>query len=293
MKAKPYIILFVAACFLTLTACHEPSDNSTINTDYTAKEGRCVVSIPNEYGLVYENENLEQDSMLDIDLIHAETVDGMPKKGELQYFSVLLNEPFRVMTPLSFIQKKNDEALTLTEWKLNGIGYQDKDSYLSKNMYTCIENTTIEPVYSDFNTVGMILFLLDEEQNPMHPIFDESGNIIDQENVKYFYGKYNFDPNKEAWTTNLNVDYFNVTAKKDENQEGKQNYNISIQFDLTEMVKKGKIAVKSLCKIENHGYMLHPSSATQIISGANMSMEGTFYIPLDEHTLQCTFTINM
>ncbi len=147
----------------------------------------------------------------------------------------------------------------------------------------------IEPVYSAFKTVGMIIYHIDEEQNPKNPIFDESGNILEQEDVKYIYGKYAFDPNRDSWTTNLDLDYFNVSLINKNNQEV---YHIAIRFDLTPILQKGRVAIKPLCKIVNDGYMITPSSSTEIISGTNMSMEGTFSIPLEEHTLQCTFAIN-
>lgn len=290
MKTKFYKILFMVLCFSTLTACNEQEGNSSsIHTDYIAKEGKCVVSISRDYGLVYENADQEQDSMLDIDLIESKTVEGKPKNEAFNYFSVSLNEPFRIMTPYTVIQDKNNEGQTLTEWKINEISYKDEDSYLSKNVYTCIENTVIEPVYSAFKTVGMIIYHIDEEQNPKNPIFDESGNILEQEDVKYIYGKYAFDPNRDSWTTNLDLDYFNVSLINKNNQEV---YHIAIRFDLTPILQKGRVAIKPLCKIADDGYMIHPLSSTEIISGTNMSMEGTFSIPLEEHVLQCTFVIN-
>lgn len=283
---KKFIIAII--CFFTLTACNNGTSNNSTNTDYKAKDGHCIVTIPNEYGLVYEND--KQDSMQDIDLVNAETVEGKPKNDKLEYFSVLVNEPFRIMTPLTVIQSKNNDYLTLTAWKINGENYKDSDSYLSKNVYSCSNNTIIEPVYSEFKTVGMILFHIDSEQNPATNIFDENDRIIEQEDVKYLYGPYEFNPSIELWKTNMELEGFDVSDIVENEQ---RTYKISSKFDLTEILNRGRVAVKSLCQIKDQGYMINPNAATQIISGTNMSMEGVFNIPLDENVLECTFTINM
>lgn len=283
---KKFIIAII--CFFTLTACNNGISNNSTNTDYKAKDGYCIVSIPNEYGLVYENK--EQESMLDIDLVSAETVDGKPKNDDLKYLSVLVNEPFRIMTPLTVIQNKNNSYQTLTAWEINGERYKDNDSYLSKNVYTCSKNTIIEPVYSEFKEVGMILFHINSEQKPTINLFDESGGIIEQEDVKYLYGPYEFDSNEESWNTNMDLESFEASYTiKDE----QRTYKISIRYDLTETLKNGRVAVKSLCQIKDQGYIINPNAATQIIIGVDMSMEGVFNIPLDENVLECTFTINM
>lgn len=287
-RMKKFIIAII--CFLTLTACNNETSNNSTNTDYIAKDGHCIVTIPNDYRLIYEDE--KQGSMQDIDLVNAETVEGKPKSDELEYFSVLVNEPFRILTPFTVIQNKNKDHLTLTAWKINGENYKDSDSYLSKNTYTCSENTIIEPVYSEFKTVGLILFHIDSEKNPTTNLFDEDGKIIEQEDVKYLYGPYEFDSSKESWNTNMELESFETSyTVKDE----KRLYKISIRYDLTETLKKGRVAVKSISQIKDQGYMINPKSDTKIISVSDMVMVGgvTYESILDDYVLEYTFTINM
>lgn len=302
MKKNSVIILLIFVCLL-LSACHHENVEGN-SADYKPKDGQCVVSIPKEYNLAYED--AEKTLMLDAELANAQTINGQPKNSNWQYFCVQKNEPFRIVTPPTVIQNKNSNFQTLKFWKINGTTYEDCDGYLSKNVYTCAQNAVIEPVYCPFRAVGMILFLtengqtpwefFDENGNVAEGIFDKNGNIISQENVKYLFGTYDFNPSRDAWKTNLDLKSFNVSFSMEGGNSvnaAQKTYTISVTVDLTEYLKKGAVVVKSLCQIDGYGYMLNPTAATQTIDVGNTAMTGTFYLPLGANTLQCTFTNNM
>ncbi len=285
MKKIFVTILPCIVCCALAAACGGETPEK--NADFKPQNGYCVVSVPQDFGIVLESAGAAQ---LDYNLINAETVDGVPKKEYTSYFCIPENEPFRISTPPVVIQKKNTERLTLTGWSLNGENYSDCDGNLSKNVFCCDENTEILPVYTEFKAVGLILYLTGDGFTPQYDIFDDSGNIAESEDVGYLYGAYDFTPRTELWKTNLDTEYLSCSAQISGQQK---TYTVSTKIDLTSYVKKGKIAVKSLCRIKGGGFMIDPTASTQIISGADLSMEGTFTIPLEQNSLKCTFSINM
>lgn len=287
MKRILAIVLLGICCSL-LTACGGGVDEVT--TDYTPKNGQCVVSLPKDYGVAYENGT---NPTADADLTNAETINGKPKNEKLQYFNLLHNEPFRIVTPTSVIQNKNKNQLTLKYWSLNGTRYEDGDGALSKTVFTCFEDAEIQPIYYEYKTVGMIMVVTDGNTIPEEAVLDENGNILERDTIKYLYGPYEFDPHIESWKTNLELSCFDVsyTAENKDETHTQGACTISVAMDLSKLVEKGKVVIQSLCKVNEHGYMLSPTAPTHIISGTDVAMTGTFSISLGEHTLQCTVSI--
>lgn len=155
MKKSCFIIVTAILCCLLLAACDNNDSNGSL--DFIADKAHCVVSLPQEYSIVYENNELSGSSMFNEDLLNAVTVNGEQKSNGFIYYNLLKNEPFKIVTPLNIIQNKNESRQTLVYWKLNDALYKDSDNYYSENEFSCSQDTKITPVYFEFRAVGMLL----------------------------------------------------------------------------------------------------------------------------------------
>ncbi len=288
---KCYILIFtlILFCFL-LTAC-DNSNNESMK-DYIADEQHCVVSLPQEYDIFYENDEQTDLSMFDKDLYNAETVNGKQKKDGFRYYNLLKNEPFRILTPLGIIQDKKANGQTLVYWKLNDTLHKDGDNYQSANVFTCENDTEISPVYYNFRAVGMILYSMSENETPTFlddEIFDENGNIKGRDGVHYLYGSYDFQPEQKFWNTNLTINKYTInhTVKSNNENTSEDFYTINIEIDSGNLFDKGKIIVKTLYKINEHGYMTYGS--THVINNDKLKTV-IRTLPIGKHEIKYSFT---
>lgn len=287
MKKTVCLIIVLLLCFLLLAACNNNRSNKPI--DYVSKSDKCVVSLPKDYLLSFENENVNE---CDIDLYNADTVNGKPKNDGCYYYSVPCGEPFRIVTPLGIISDKHTNSQTLVYWKLNDTLYKDSDCYYSENIFMCALDTDITPIYYEFRAVGMLLLEVDDnyvQKIPDGEIFNDNGNIIDQDGVWYLYGVYDFEPNREFWRTNLTLNKYTVnrTVESVAGNYGKNVYSINVEINSDSLFGKGKIAVYSLFKIEGHGYMSFGSA--HIIGDDNINKNIIRTLPIGEHEIKYLF----
>lgn len=290
MKKFGILVMIAILCCLPLTACNENNNNGSL--DFIADELHCVISLPQEYDIIYDDDELSGSSMFDKDLYNADTVNGDKKKDGFRYYNVLKNEPFKIVTPLNIIQNKNESGQTLVYWKLNDTLYKDGDNYYSTN-FSCTKYTEITPVYYAFRPVGMLLYEVDE--NDMlttvqdADIFDDDGNIKEQSGVHYLYGVYDFEPNQEFWRTNLTINKYviNHTAKQVAENYYKDFYTLNIEIDKENLFENGKIIVKTLYKIDGHGYMTYGS--LHVVQGDD-TRKGVRILSIGNHEIKYTFT---
>ena len=281
------LALTLAAMLCAFSGC---ADDKPKTLDYAGKDGQCVVSLPQDYDIVYEDGDIDKSLLFNKDLHNAKTVNGKQKRAGYNYFSVLLNEPFRILTPLGIIGNKNEIHQTLVYWKLNETLYKDSDSYYSENVFACSRDTEITPVYYEFREVGMVLFAVDENDGPAvseSELFDDSGNIKEQDGVYYLYGVYDFEPQREFWRTNLSLQSFDValTVKAVAENFCKDFYTVTVRISAGNIFEKGKVILTDLCKIDGHGYMLY--GASHVISETSAEIIHT--LPIGEHSIKYSF----
>lgn len=285
-KFYRYILLFVCVvCVFSFTACNP---DTALNSDYIADSEHCLVSLPQEYIVSFNN--FETSAIFDKDLYNSKTVNGNAKKDGFSYYNVPKNEPFRIVTPESIIQDKNQSRQTLVYWKLNDTLYKDGDDYYSQNTFSCAKDTEITPVYYEFRAVGMIIFEADENGLPTvqdGEIFDDNGDIKEQNGVYCLYGVYDFEPYQNFWRTNLTVNKFTInrTVQTVAENYSKYFYTLYIEIEKENLFNKGKIIVVTLYKIDGHGYMTY--GAGQAIQDNHSDVLHT--LPIGEHTLKYSF----
>ena len=286
MKKICFIIVITILCCLLFAACK--SNDSNTDLDFIADETHCVVSLPQEYNIIYENDELSDSSMFNEDLYNADTVNGKQKNDEFIYYNILKNEPFKIMTPLSIIQNKNESGQTLVYWKFNDTLYKDGDNYYSANEFSCTKDTEITPVYYDFRVVGILLYEVDENDMPIihdDDIFHNDGSIKEQDGLYYLYGVYDFEPYQEFWRTNLTINKYEINCMSKQIAENyyKDFYTINIEIDKGNLFDKGKIIVEKLYKIEGHGYMTY--GALQVVYANGISLT----LPIGRHEIKYAF----
>ncbi len=285
-KIYRYILPVVCVlCVFLITACNS---NGDANVDYIADNEHCVVSLPQEYNISFDN--FELSAIFNKDLYNADTVNGNAKKDGFSYYSVPKNEPFRILTPLGVIQDKNQRGQTLVYWKLNDRLYKDGDDYYSQNTFSCAKDTEITPMYYEFRAVGMIIFEADENGLQIvqdDEVFDDNSNIKEQDGVHYLYGVYDFEPYQEFWRTNLTVNKFTInrTVQTVAENYSKDFYTLNIEIDKGNLFDKGKIIVVALYKIDGHGHMTY--GAGQAIDDNHSDVLRT--LPIGEQTLKYSF----
>jgi len=289
MKKICILIFTVIFGCLALAGCSQSDEE--INKDFIADEKHCVVSLPQEYDISYENYEETVLSAVDNDLYNAETVNGVRKKEGFIYYNILKNEPFKILTPLGVIRNKNENRETLLYWKLNETLYKDGDNYYSANTFTCEKDTEITPVYYEFRAVGMLLHKIGENDMPIVPddeIFDENGNVKEQDGVYYLYGVYDFEPNREFWRTNLTINKYSInhTEQYVSENHSEEFYTINIEIDKGNLFNKGKIIVETLYKIDGHGYMTY--GAGQVINNDEVE-KAIRTLPIGKHEIKYTF----
>lgn len=260
------LLIIVILCCLPLAAC-DSNDGNTVS-DFIADETHCVVALPNEYDIIYTNDEIASVSKFNKDLDDADTVNGKQKNDEFRYYNILKNEPFKILTPLSIIQNKNESGQTLVYWKVNDKLYKDGDNYYSSNEFSCAQDAEITPVYYEFRAVGMLFYEVDENDMPSIPdedIFQEDGSIKEQDGLYYLYGVYDFEPYQEFWRTNLTINSYLINSMSKQVAENyyKDFYTINIEIDKGSLFDNGKIIVEKLYKIDGHGYMTY--GALQLI----------------------------
>lgn len=288
------IALFIMAvmcifCCLPLAACD--TDKEPEPKDFITDELHCIVSLPQEYDIFYVDEQKYQTvDMYGKDLYNADTVNGKPKKDGFDYFNVLRNEPFRILTPLGIIQNKRADGQTLCYWKLNDDLYNSSDSYKSEQIFTCSQDTEITPIYYDFRPVGIVLVPAGEEYNPLvsddEIIAAVEGTTEEQKNVYYLYGVYDFEPYEQFWRKNITVNKWAVNFCV-HNEGGYTNRycEINAEISVGNLFKDSRFVMLQLCKIEQHGYMLYGSK-----SGFDGVITGTGIIcAIGKNSLKLTF----
>ncbi len=290
MRKICFLIVATILCCLLFTACNTNESKSSL--DFIPDKYHCVVSIPQEYDIVYNNSELFGSSMFNENLFNADTVNGEQKNNGFIYYNLLKNEPFKIVTPISIIQNKNENGQTLVYWKLNDALYKDGDNYYSENEFSCSEDTQITPVYFEFRAVGMLLYEVDENDMPIvqyNDIFDDNGIIKEQDGLYYLYGVYDFEPYQQFWRTNLTINNYvvNQTSEKVAENYYKDFYIINIEINKGNLFNKGKIIVEKLYKIDGHGYMTY--GALNIIRGDDTS-KCIYTLPVGNHELKYTFT---
>lgn len=281
-----FFIFIFLLCALPLAACNK----NNIKLDFISDELHCVVSLPQEYDIFYSNDETYGTSMFNKDLYNAKTINGNIKKEKYNYYYVLKNEPFRILTPLNIIQNKKQNGQTLCYWKLNNQLYNSTDQYESSNIFTCAQDTEITPLYYDFRPVGMLLLPADADGNPIFADDEiiKNGEILDyNENVYFLYGVYDFEPYQQFWRTNLTINKWviNLIANNDGKYEN-QYYKINIEISSNNLFNNGKLVVKRLYKIEGHGYMIYGSS--QIIDSNHINTV-THTFSIGKHDLKYIF----
>lgn len=280
------LILAVILCCLAFVACGEKPDEKI--TDFVADNEHCVVSLPTDYDIVFENE-AESYTGFNRDLYNADTVDGEKKKDGFRYYYLLQNERFRILTPLGIIQEKNRNMQTLVYWELNGVYYKDGDNYYSENVFACVKNTEITPVYCNFRAVGMLLYEADENDAPTvedGELFDTDGKIVERDGLYYLYGVYDFEPDREFWRTNLTIKSFAVhhTVQAVSENYSRDFYTLTVEIGKKELFKSGKLIVETLYKIEGHGYMTYGAMNIVYNDLAVLTM------PIGKHEIKYSFT---
>lgn len=283
---KFYRYIFIAVCALwvfLLTACNS---NDQASEDYIADNEHCVISLPQDYSISCDNDEVS----FDINLYNAATVNGKEKKEDFVYYKVQKNAPFRILTPLGIIQNRLANSQPLVYWKLNDTLLRDGDKYYSANTFTCNEDTEITPVYYEFRPVGMLLYAVDENHLPTAPdgeFFDSAGNIKEQTGVHYLYGVYDFEPHQSFWRTNLTLDSYvvNCTMKQVAENYEKNVYTVTVGIEKGDLFETGTITVETLCKIDGHGYF---SYGSREIIGENMG-NAIYSLSIGEHTLKYSF----
>lgn len=284
-KFYRYIIIVVCMfCVLSLAACNHDND---ANNDYIADQEHCVVSLPQDYEIIFDNDEVS----FDLNLYNAKTVNGKQKKEGFAYYKALKNASFRILTPLGIIQNRNANRQTLVYWKLNDTLYKDGDNYYSANTFTCNQDTEITPVYYEFRPVGILLYEADESNTPTvsdNEFFDNEGNIKEQAGVHYLYGVYDFEPYQNFWRTDLTLNKFeiNETSKMVTENYYKNFYTLNIEIERGNIFEKGKIIVETLCKIEGHGYLTYGS---RLIINRENEGEAIYSRSIGEHTLKISF----
>ena len=285
-KIYGYILAFICVlCVLSFTACNDNRDET--NSDYVTDHEHCVVSLPQDYDISFDNDKISFDK----NLYNAQTVNGKPKKEGFRYYSVLKNEPFRILTPLGMIQNQNENGQTLVYWKLNDTLYKDGDNSYSANTFTCNQDTEITPVYYEFRPVGILLYEVDENDMPTVPndeIFDDEGLIKEQAGVHYLYGVYDFEPYQEFWRTNLTLNKFAIEVKSKMVAENyyKDIYTLNVEIESGNLFDKGKLIVETLYKIDGHGYMTY--GALHVVRGDD-AKKAIRSFEIGEHVLKYTF----
>lgn len=283
------MIVVLIICCLPLTACSE--SNKGIPTDFVADESHCVVSLPQEYDILYEDNEHADLTMFDKNLYNADTVHGKSKIEGYRYYNVLKNKPFRIVTPLGIMQNRNADRQTLVYWKLNDALFKDGDYYYSANAFTCTKDTEIVPVYCEFRAVGMLLHatnktVADEQDDNF---FDDNGNIADQDGVYYLFGVYDFEPDQQFWRTNLTIDKYEIhhTTRYVSGNYSQDFYTINIEIAQSNLFDKGELVVHTLYKIDGHGYMTY--GAKQIIN-ADATTQMIRTLPIGIHEIKYTFS---
>lgn len=290
MKKIYFIIVAAIFCCLPLAACDSNDSNSS--SDFITDEAHCVVSLPQEYNIIYENDEISGSSLFNEDLFNADTVNGEPKDSGFVYYNLLKNEPFKIVTSIDVIQNKNENGQTLVYWNLNDTLYKDGDNYYSETVFSCSKDTKITPVYYEFRAVGMLLYEVDENDMPTvqdNDVFDENGTIKEQDGLYYLYGVYDFEPYREFWRTNLTITKYviNKTSQQIDENYYKDFYVINIEIDKGNLFNKGKIIVEKLYKIDGHGYMTY--GALNIIQSDD-TRESIYTLPVGDHEIKYTFT---
>ena len=284
-KFYRFILIFVCGlCVLSLAACNR---DSVTNDDYIADNEHCIVSLPQDYSLSCDNDEVS----FDINLYNAKTVNGNPKKEGFVYYTVLKNAPFCIFTPLGIIQNKNAIGQTLVYWKLNDKLYKDGDNYYSANTFTCYQDTEITPVYFEFRPVGILLYEVDDNYTPTAPngeFFDSEGEIKELAGVHYLYGVYDFEPYQNFWRTDLTISKFGINKRSKMITENyyKNTYTLDIEIEKGNIFENGKIIVETLYKIDGHGYLTYGS--LQIID-SEAAQYAIFSYPIGDHTLKFSF----
>ena len=285
-KVYRYILVFACIlCTLSFTACKD--NNQETNSDYSTDNGYCIVSLPQEYDISCDNDEVRFDA----NLYNAKTVNGNPKKEGFRYYKVLKNAPFRILTPLGMIQNQNENGQTLIYWKLNDKLYKDGDHYYSANIFTCNQDTEITPVYYEFRPVGILLYEVGENDMPTVPdeeLFDDEGNIKEQTGLHYLYGVYDFEPYQNFWRTDLTLNQFVITINSKSVAENyyKDFYTLNIEIESGNLFEKGKIIVEKLCKIDGHGYMTYGALHVIRDDDTKKAIHG---FEIGEHVIRYTF----
>lgn len=233
------LIVVCALCVLSFTACNS---NNDVYDDYISDNEHCVVSLPQDYGIYFDND----EETFDLNLNNAKTVNGKQKKEDYIYYKVPKNIPFRIVTPIGITETQNANGQTLVYWKLNNTLYKDGDNYYSANNFTCNQDTEITPIYCDFRPVGILLYEVDETYTPTAPngeFFDNSGNIKEQAGVHYLYGVYDFEPYDNFWRTNLTLNKFetHLTYKMVAENYYKNIYQLDIEIESGTIFQMGEL----------------------------------------------------
>lgn len=137
----------------------------------------------------------------------------------------------------------------------------------------------------------MILLETNEDGAPIlseNEIFDDNGNIKEQDGVNYFYGVYDFEPRKEVWKTNLELNEFKIShvTKSGGANFYKRTYTISLKIKKSTIFDKGNIIVAQLRKIDRHGYILKGGMSNLIQS---YTARFGYTCTIEEHQIQYTF----
>ncbi|MDE6293074.1 MAG: hypothetical protein K2L88_00430, partial [Clostridiales bacterium] len=289
------ILILIISCFALCACGSDNTDDQDKSTDYVAKSGQCVISLPEDYDISFENENIDQATIFDKNLYNAKTVNGKPKKAGMRYYNVSRNEPFRILTPGGIISNKKQNRQSLVYWKLNDTLYKDGDNYYSENVFTCAVDTEITPVYYDFRKVGIIIYAVDENEDwklPHDRLFDENGNIKEQDGVWYLHGVYDFEPNREYWKTNLTLESFDVAvAKKNVAVDYKKKiYTIKVKINKSNIFDSNKtIVISPLWKIEGHGYFAYGSRHVIPAENVDANIGIIHMFDIGEHGLDYSF----
>lgn len=290
-KIKTLLAGYVAllSCTSMLAACGNNDRSRQLAVNYVSKDGNCIVSLPNEYDIVFEREQVESQVLKSYkDLNKAQLVNGKYKKYGMRYYEIPNNAQFRILTPLGVIYDKRANNQTLVHWQLDDRLYSDGDNYYSNTIFACAEDTEITPVYCEFRTVGMLIYPYDvTADNGLSDkdFFNPDGSIKEQDGVYSLYGVYDFEPDSELWRTNLTLSSFLVTHHIKIYQ--KDYYTVTVQIDAGNVFDGGDMVATPLCKIDGHGYILYGSSS--ILKSDRALLGAVHNMSIGEHTLKYSF----
>jgi len=194
-KKIKFIILPVCLIFAAAVAL------SGCNSAYAVPKNRCVVSVPE--GVELWSKNAE-------DCILTDTpIRGVNREEGKSYYVVAKNTSFSVLNFEDYIYNEgtNGEGKVVTGFDVSGKVLPYSPSLHNEITLSCDENTDIVPVYQEFESVGLVVFVADD--TPWESVFNldnfftDDGGAKEIENFYYLIRNKNEDSSLPEYLTPL------------------------------------------------------------------------------------------